>query len=120
MKLLTVLFTMIISTAYACPELNEVDLANGEGPWTHIELEAIDIYLSQAEFDKIPGLEGMYKDCKDHLSATKVQDITTGKYFTAVKTNADECDGGNAYGALFNNDMTKILGDIKDSFISCY
>lgn len=122
MKLLMVLMTLVLGNAYACPELNGVDLADGDGPWTYTELEISGLVLSEAEFNNIPTFAGDfdYEQCKDAIVASKVQDKLTGKIFTAVYTNEDHCDGGNSYGVLYDQEMQTILGTIGDSFISCY
>lgn len=122
MTKIIVLFTLILGNAYACPQLGGVDLADGDGPWSFIELSINNITLTEAEFNQIPVLaeDFDYEQCRDEMVVTKYQDKATGKVFSAVVTNDDNCDGGNVYGALYNEAMTELLGDIQDSFVSCY
>ncbi|MBT7610049.1 MAG: hypothetical protein HN576_09850 [Bacteriovoracaceae bacterium] len=119
--LLTLLFIFSAQNSYACPELNDVDLANGDGPWMHEEIDFYDIQLTKEEFVKIPNFDFFeYEKCKNALYVKVVRSKKTGRVFNAVMTNEDHCDGGNSYGALFNSDMKTFLGDIRDSYISCH
>ena len=123
MKLLMVFFTMVISTAYACPEMNDQSIGSGNPEALYVELDTTPIALTEYEFNQIPNFtrgQFQYEECKDSLRSKTMRSKVTGRIFTAVYTNEDECDGGNSYGALFNEDITKLLGDIGDSYISCY
>jgi hypothetical protein len=120
---ITVITAFIIPMQYAiaCPELNNVDLADGEGPWVYEVVENNGIFLTKEEFIKIPYLDiEDYERCKNSLYLKKVSSKLTGRFFNAVMTNQDKCDGGNSYGALFDSSMNNMIGDIGDSYISCY
>lgn len=114
-------FLFVFNFAYACPELDGVDLADGEGPWIYEEQGSSPITLSKEEFAKIPNFHiDSYEDCKDALRVEEIRVKASGKIYMALLTYEDSCDGGNSYGALFSEDMSTMLGDIGDSFISCY
>jgi hypothetical protein len=111
----------VLNFAYACPELQGVDLADGEGPWVHEDLGSSTSTLTEEEFFKIPHFaDSSYEECKDALRVKEVKSVVTGRVFNALITSEDYCDGGNSYGALFSEDMQTRLGDIGDSYISCY
>jgi len=123
MKLIPIFFALVLNVAYACPEMNDQSIGSGNPEALYIELESAPITLSEYEFNQIPNFaDGQfnYEECSEALRFKTMRSLITGRIFTAVYTNEDECDGGNSYGALFNEDMSKIVGNIGDSDISCY
>ena len=119
--LLSMALLLTFSTAFACPELDNVDLASGDGPWIHKELDTYKISLTKEDFINLPNFdESEYEDCKDAFIVQVVQSKQTGRIFSALKSYEDMCDGGNSYGVLYNAEMSVVVGEIADSGISCY
>jgi hypothetical protein len=121
LSLLVSTLTFLSIAAFACPELDGSDLANGDGPWSYVELERYSVTLTKTQFLQVPVyVDFDYSECRDALVIQMVQSKDSGRNFSALLTAEDNCDGGNSYGALYNEDRTQLLGEIRDSFIYCY
>ena len=126
MKYLTYLLMIsICGSSYACPELDNVDLANGEDAPVYEESSSSTVHLTEDEFYSMPQWAGLkkydaYSKCKDGMIIKTLKHKTTGRVFKAITSNHDNCDGGNSIGALYSENLVQRLGDIGDSFISCY
>lgn len=121
MRSLLILFSLVTLNAYACPEMNDIDLSSSMGEEKYEVLERASIMLEEDEFNKIPNLsEFDYEECRDHLTGRMLQSTITGKKYLAITTNDDSCDGGNSYGALLDEKFENVVADINDGGIYCY
>lgn len=60
------------------------------------------------------------KECAQSIKSISVRHKKTKNTFQIYFTNEDHCDGGNAYGLIFNrSDLKNAVGVIIDSDISC-
>ncbi|MGI4991820.1 hypothetical protein ACRXCV_04285 [Halobacteriovorax sp. GFR7] len=123
MKSVVVLLSVILfSSAMACPELNNVDLASSydRDEYTEVYSERLP-KLSKEEFAKYTELADFdYDYCADALELRRLEATQTGTVYTIVVTVEDHCDGGNSYGNIFDESGSKLLGRIGDSYIACF
>jgi len=123
--LLYIIVFILSTTAYACPEFDEVDLADGDSALTYEEISSSNLVLTEDEFYSMPEWNKTkkyhsYKNCKDAMLVETLKHKTTGRIFKAIRSYKDACDGGNSFGALYTENMLLRVANISDSFISCY
>ena len=123
MKLLLILFSLLSLNSFACPEMNDIDLSGYEVEEKYEVLSSGPIVLEEYEFNQIPNFANdnfIYDECKESLTSKVLKSKISGKIYTAIITNDDDCDGGNSYGALFYKPKKEVLADINDGGIYCY
>ncbi|MCB9091923.1 MAG: hypothetical protein H6621_02650 [Halobacteriovoraceae bacterium] len=106
----------------ACAELNGASLF-AEDADDYISLQEEHRTLTQEEFFATPALtQNMdYEACKNTLFAFEIILATkTNQPYILLYSTDDSCDGGNSFGAILNDRMDRVIGDIADSDFYCY
>lgn len=121
-RITSIVILLLANSAYACPELNLVDMADGDSLPVYRTLSSKKITLTEEEFYSMPKMSRshLYRDCKEHMILTTIQHKISGRKFKAITSTDDDCDGGNAAGALYSENLIVRLADIGDSYIYCY
>lgn len=123
---ITLLLMTYSISGWSCPDLSDVDLSSEDSAHVYKELSVEKLVLSKSDFLKIfksftdaSYAEEFYDNCKDHIEVRALQATSTKRIFKAIVTNEDICDGGNAFGALYSEDLKTELGRIDDGYITC-
>ena len=120
LKFLFLLSLLITGSVFACPELEGVDLADGDNRPALTEISEVPYRPNFWQFVEIPGFSpDQYEACKDAFVVRTYRSDVSGKVYSAILSVEDSCDGGNSYGGLYTEDLGLVLGSISDSFISC-
>jgi len=129
MKNLIALFTLTISiNSFATCSAPEGDLGSVYDGYDNDQTEYL--YNETSDNGKIPfpgKLFSQYpslgefdaKECADAVTESVIKNKKTGISYVAVYTIEDNCDGGNSYGLLFNEDKSKVVATINDGDFYC-
>lgn len=108
----------------ACGEIHEIDLASDFGDEKYTEISRTPYVPKDANaFYRIPQFspkDWSFNDCKDALAIVEIETTTSLVRYQAFITTADECDGGNSYGSLYDPQKQRWVGAVADSFVTCW
>jgi hypothetical protein len=118
------------SSSFACPLENSNVMALPDQGEYKVLSDTKLTEVSRQEFKKLMGSLtswAKYENCKDNLAERVIRDTSTGKIYTVVATNDDECDGGNSFGNMYEGEPTnpkkifkqKRVADVEDSSVVC-
>jgi dimeric dUTPase (all-alpha-NTP-PPase superfamily) len=114
------LATLITFSALASDVCGTSSLWKLRNESNYKEVHASKVLFTEEEFNKIPELnDGFeYEYCKDAIKRVDLKHKITGEFVSLFYTIEDNCDGGNSYGAVMNDDG-EFFATIQDSDISC-